>query len=70
MISSGLKREIRGLVTCFKERSIKMVTTVRVNSMKKVRRIVNELKKNNRFAIYEEFYTYDNKYYLVYYKVI
>lgn len=47
-----------------------MVASVRVNSLKKVKKIVAELNKNNRFAIYEEFYTYNNKFYVIYYKAI
>ena len=47
-----------------------MVASVRVNSLKKVKKIVAELNKNNRFAIYEEFYTYNNKFYVIYYKAM
>ena len=47
-----------------------MITIVRVNSLKKVKKIVEKLNKNNRFAIYEEFYTFNNKFYVIYYRAI
>lgn len=52
-----------------------MMQSIRVNSIEKVKRIVQEMRKQNRIAVYEKFYSMDDNFrivtfYYVHYNVL
>ena len=46
------------------------MTMVQVNTRKKAEKIIELLKKQGRFAIYEEFYTFTGRTYDIFYKAV